>query len=86
MPPSTMRSTRSAARAHACRVCGDVSQSFGHSDLCPQHFVEWLEGDYEAIMAEPTERWTVLVDVWLERRVGCSAWPTESTVETSPSL
>ena len=70
---------------HTCRVCGLKTQSFGHSDLCPNHFVEWLSGDYETIMATPAAHWTVLVDAWLERRVGCSAWPTALTEGTSPS-
>lgn len=47
------------------------TQSFGHYDLCPQHFVEWLTTDnYDRIMATPAAQWTVLVDAWLERRSG----------------
>lgn len=56
---------------HTCRVCGLKTQSFGHYDLCPQHFVEWLTTDnYDRIMATPAAQWTVLVDAWLERRSG----------------
>lgn len=56
---------------HTCRVCGVKSQSFGHYDLCPNHFVEWLTHDagaYARAMATPVEQWTVMVDAWLERR------------------
>lgn len=55
---------------HTCRVCGLKTQSFGHYDLCPNHFVEWLTTDYEGIMATPVDGWTVLVDRWLETRQG----------------
>lgn len=56
---------------HRCRVCGLLVQTFGQNQLCANHLFDWLLAtNHGTLDSLDPETFPVMIDEWLERRVG----------------